>query len=68
MEKNNIVTAPQLVSTSTDRALEKWQETHLGGRKEFFEFLTTPGAERDLFVETFGAKVEPLGAVSMITI
>lgn len=48
MERNSIVTAPEL--TDADRAYQIWCRTHAGSGSVFYKFLTTPSAERDAFL------------------
>lgn len=66
MERNNIIAAPQVADV--DAAFDRWCETHIGTRKDFYDFLTRPGAERDEFVRQNHAKILFFGLVAAQTI
>ncbi len=66
MESNNIVTAPQVAEV--DEFFEFWQQNHTGSLQKFYEFITTPSAERDEYLTQWGAKTEFNGSVATVTL
>lgn len=63
---SNIVTAPQIIDTST--ALSRWTETHNGSAADFLEFMTTPTPERESWCETVGESLFFNGTVAATVI
>jgi hypothetical protein len=55
MDKNNITTAPQVDGFTY--FFEKWKRDHVGSEKAFYSFMTTPGTERDEFMNSLGPEV-----------
>lgn len=55
MESNNINTAPQV--DGVHLFYPKWQQNHTGSLKAFYEFMTTPSAEREEFINSLGYEV-----------
>lgn len=66
MESNNILAAPQVVGTET--IYVRWRRGHVGSRKDFYEFMTTPAAARDSFLAELEAAPVFSGAVAAITL
>lgn len=62
MERNDIVTAPQIVDV--DNLYGIWKQSHTGSRASFFNFLTTPGVERDDFLGKFNTEISFNGAIA----
>lgn len=56
MESNNIITAPQVEDAHYIYSF--WQQTHTGSKKAFYEFMTTPSAEREEFIISLGNEVD----------
>lgn len=56
MESNNIITAPQVDGVHI--FYQVWKQNHTGSQKAFYEFMTTPSAEREEFINSLGEKVE----------
>lgn len=55
MKKNNIILAPGFDDNdNNDTTYRQWTKFHVGGKDEFFRFMTTPSVERDAFVELLG--------------
>lgn len=50
MNKNNIIAAPSFENASA--MLDRWRQTHVGNMAEFYEFMTTPGVDRDKFEDS----------------
>ena len=55
MESNNIITAPQVDGAHT--FYQRWQQNHTGSEKTFYEFMITPSAEREEFINSLGSDV-----------
>lgn len=55
MESNNIITAPQVDGVHIFYPM--WQQNHTGSQKTFYEFMTTPSAEREEFINSLGENV-----------
>ena len=66
MERNNIIAAPQVADV--DAAFARWSESHIGSRKDFYDFLTSPGAERDKFFRQNKSELLFFGLVAAQTI
>ena len=66
MERNNIIAAPQVADV--DAAFDRWSENHIGSRNDFYDFLTSPGAERDRFFSDNNTSVNFIGLVAAQTI
>ena len=66
MESNNILAAPQIVGV--DDIYTEWRRSHVGSRKDFYEFMTTHSPERDLFVAELNGMPEIYGTVAAMTI
>lgn len=63
MDKNDIVSAPQL--GNVDKYYEIWKRNHFGSLSSFIEFITTPAPERDSFINSLNPHVEFYGRVAM---
>lgn len=48
MERNNAISAPQIPDVAS--LYGEWQRVRVGSRADFFQFLTTPTAERETFL------------------
>jgi len=48
MKQNNIIIAPQIANTAT--LFAAWAEENFGTEERFYEFMTTPSAERTAFL------------------
>lgn len=48
MKADDIVIAPQ--TADAEELLAEWKKSHIGGRRAFYEFMTTPSADRDIFL------------------
>lgn len=46
--------------------LARWQQTHVGGREQFYRFMSTPGPERDLFIISCRMEVKPEAGANII--
>ena len=66
MESNNILAAPQIADVAA--YYQEWRRNHVGSRKVFYEFMTTPTPERDRFLVEKGAITEFSGAVVTTTL
>ncbi|MDE5750100.1 MAG: hypothetical protein K2H87_04950 [Duncaniella sp.] len=66
MERNQIVTAPAVVSVS--HTYKKWRETHHGSRDDFYRFMTEPSMERTRFVGEVETEVTATQSLAMETV
>lgn len=66
MESNNILAAPQIADV--DAFYTEWRRNHVGSKKAFYEFMTTPSPERDRFLVEMDAVTEFAGAVVTTTL
>jgi hypothetical protein len=66
MNTNNIISAPQIADVSS--ALRKWQDAHAGSYNTFYAFMTTPGTERNEFINSMDAVTGFTGTVVSTTI
>lgn len=66
MESNNILAAPQIADV--DAFYTEWRRNYIGGKKVFYEFMTTPSPERDRFMVEMGAITEFAGAIVTTTL
>lgn len=67
METNNIITAPQVDRVNELYAV--WKQTHTGSLTTFYEFITTPSAERSEFIGSLpNVERKFAGAIASITI
>ena len=66
MDNNNILAAPQIADVDT--FYKEWRRNHVGSRKVFYNFMTTPTPERDRFLVEQGAVTEFSGAVVTTTL
>ena len=68
MESNNIITAPQV--NGIHLFYPKWLQNHFGSEKTFYEFMTTPSAEREEFINSLGEDVSITftGGVAEVTL
>lgn len=61
MERNNIIASPE---TDTYESLYQiWQNTHIGSKKDFYRFMTTPTVDRDMFMNTVKKELRYTGNV-----
>lgn len=56
MDKNNIISAPQV--NGFNSLYKKWQENHTGSKTVFLSFMTTPSREREEFIMSLGDRVD----------
>lgn len=49
MDQNNIIAAPR-VGDQLDVLYEQWSLDHVGTWEDFYTYLTTPSADRSLFL------------------
>lgn len=66
MSKNNIITAPQVANI--DKLYKIWKRTHMGSLSKFYEFMTAPSSERDMFVSSLESNVDFKGSIAVITV
>lgn len=66
MKTDNIVAAPQIADVNA--FYTEWLRNHVGGIEVFYEFMTTPGSERDKFLADMGAVTEFSGSVLTATL
>lgn len=68
MDKNNVTTAPQVHDFFY--FYEKWKRDHVGSEKTFYSFMTTPGPDRDEFMNSLAPEVslDFRGAVAEVTL
>lgn len=50
------------------KAYDVWRMSHIGGRKAFYRFMTTPSVERDEFVALASKRTMMVGQVATVTI
>lgn len=50
MDTNTVIAAPASVDVET--LFEKWKQSHSGSLATFYEFMTTPTIERELFLNS----------------
>lgn len=65
MESNNIITAPAVADV--EALYKEWRRLHTGNRLDFLRMLTTPSAERDVFMSCVGVDCRYVGDVAVIT-
>lgn len=56
MRKVTITAAPQ--AYLSEAIYEKWMIDHTGTKDEFFNFLTTPSAEREMFLASIDCEID----------
>lgn len=66
MESNNILATPQIADV--DAFYTEWRRNHVGSKKVFYAFMTTPSPERDRFLVEMGAVTEFAGAIVTTTL
>lgn len=66
MKTNNIISAPQL--DTVDDIYLQWKKEYGVGRNKFYDFMTTPSAERSRFIEKCQLKISSVGAVVKQTV
>lgn len=66
MEANNIIAAPQVADVNELYA--NWHIANVGNMVQFYKFLTTPGPERDEFINANAVDISFAGSVLMTTV
>lgn len=69
MDRNCIITAPQVASAQT--FFEIWKTDHVGSLEDFYMFMTTPSPERDSFMDSLPEECVAIsfsGSVAQITL
>lgn len=68
MDKNNIITAPQISHFSY--FYEKWKINHTGSQSEFYRFMTSPSVDRDEFIRSLDSEISHVfaGSVAEVTL
>ncbi len=61
MERNNIIAAPQVADINY--FYRKWKESHVGSRSDFYEFMSSPSLERDVFLSQWPDKTDVKGSI-----
>lgn len=65
MEKNSTTAAPQFENMSG--VYDRWLDTHTGTEREFLDFISTPSAERDMFLSRLKTRHEVSEGVLLTT-
>lgn len=66
MESNNIITAPQV--DGVEELFPKWKQNHIGTVNTFYEFMTTPSAEREEFIISVTAECKFANGVAEVVL
>ena len=61
MKSNNIIASP--ATDSFESLYHVWQNTHIGSKKDFYRFMTTPTVDRDSFMSTVKTELRYTGNV-----
>ena len=61
MDRDRIISAP--CTTDTEALLQSWHASHQGTTADFYQFITTPSADRDLFLFGLSKEEHRMGRV-----
>lgn len=66
MDNNNIISAPQIADV--DKYYRLWRKDHFGALSVFIDFMLTPSADREKFINSLNTRIIFTGSVASPTL